>query len=64
MDHNGFKLRFIKATLRKIGAPSDGSTIICFPAKGDSMEPVIPDVTVIGIDISNKIVIDGKLYII
>ncbi|WP_099123553.1 XRE family transcriptional regulator [Xenorhabdus sp. KK7.4] len=64
VDHNGFKLRFAKATLRRIGAPSDGSTIICFPAKGDSMEPVIPDGTAIGIDTSNKRVIDGKVYAI
>ncbi|WP_446470965.1 S24 family peptidase [Xenorhabdus stockiae] len=64
MDHNSFKLSFAKATLRKIGEPSDSSTIICFLAKGDSMEPVIPDVIAIGIDTSNKIVIDSKVYII
>ncbi len=63
-DYNSFKLRFSKATLRKIGAPTDGSTIICFPAKGDSMEPVIPDGTTIAVDISNKKIIDGKVYAI
>lgn len=41
-DHNGFKLRFSKATLRRVGANSDGSGVLCFPATGDSMEPVIP----------------------
>ncbi|WP_046335983.1 S24 family peptidase [Xenorhabdus bovienii] len=64
VDYNGFKLRFSKATLRRIGVPTDGSTILCFPAKGDSMEPVIPDGTAIAIDISNKKIIDGKVYAI
>ncbi|MBS9423842.1 XRE family transcriptional regulator [Photorhabdus caribbeanensis] len=63
-DYNSFKLRFSKATLSRIGAPADGSTIVCFPAKGDSMEPVIPDGTAIAIDISNKKIIDGKVYAI
>ncbi|MDC9598880.1 XRE family transcriptional regulator [Xenorhabdus anantnagensis] len=64
VDYNGFKLRFSKATLRRIGAPTDGSTILCFPAKGDSMEPVIPDGTAIAIDVSNQKIIDGKVYAI
>ncbi|CDG21033.1 Repressor protein CI [Xenorhabdus poinarii G6] len=64
VDYNGFKLRFSKATLRRIGAPTDGSTVLCFPAKGDSMEPVIPNGTAIAIDISNKKIIDGKVYAI
>ncbi len=63
-DYNSFKLRFSKATLSRIGAPTDGSTIVCFPAKGDSMEPVIPDGTAIAVDISNKKIIDGKVYAI
>ncbi|TNH41494.1 XRE family transcriptional regulator [Photorhabdus luminescens] len=63
-DHNSFKLRFSKATLRRIGAPTDGSTIVCFPANGDSMGPVIPDGTAIAVDISNKKIIDGKVYAI
>lgn len=64
VDYNGYKLRFSKSTLRRIGAPSDGSTIVCFPAKGDSMEPVIPDKAAVAIDISNKKIIDGKVYAI
>ncbi|WP_339959390.1 helix-turn-helix transcriptional regulator [Photorhabdus hainanensis] len=63
-DYNSFKLRFSKTTLNRIGAPTDGSTIVCFPAKGDSMEPVIPDGTAIAVDISNKKIIDGKVYAI
>ncbi|SFU48447.1 Phage repressor protein C, contains Cro/C1-type HTH and peptisase s24 domains [Xenorhabdus koppenhoeferi] len=64
VDYKGFKLRFSKATLRRIGVSTDGSTILCFPAKGDSMEPVIPNGTAIAIDISNKKIIDGKVYAI
>ncbi|PHM58558.1 repressor [Xenorhabdus stockiae] len=64
MDYNGFKLRFSKATLRKVGASTNGSTVLCFPAKGDSMEPIIPDGTAVAIDIANKKIIDGKIYAI
>lgn len=63
-DHNGFKLRFSKATLRKVGANSDGSGVLCFPATGDSMEPIIPDGTTVAIDTNNKRIIDGKIYAI
>lgn len=63
-DHNGFKLRFSKATLRRVSANSDGSGVLCFPATGDSMEPVIPDGTTVAIDTNNKRVVDGKLYAI
>lgn len=64
VNYNGFKLRFSKATLRRIGAPTNGSTIVCFPAKGDSMEPVIPNGAAIAVDVSNKKIIDGKVYVI
>ncbi|MBS7782419.1 MULTISPECIES: XRE family transcriptional regulator [Providencia] len=64
IDYNGFKLRFAKSTLRRIGAPTDGSTIACFPASGDSMEPVIPNNAAVAIDTSNKKIIDGKVYAI
>ena len=63
-DHNGFKLRFSKATLRRVGASTDGSGVLCFPATGDSMEPIIPDGTTVAIDTHNKRIIDGKLYAI
>lgn len=63
-DHNGFKLRFSKATLRRVGASTDGSGVLCFPATGDSMEPMIPDGTTVAIDTNNKRIVDGKLYAI
>lgn len=63
-DHNGFKLRFSKSTLRRVGANTDGSGVLCFPASGDSMEPVIPDGATVAVDTGNKRVVDGELYAI
>ncbi|HCQ6560389.1 TPA: helix-turn-helix transcriptional regulator [Citrobacter freundii] len=63
-DHNGFKLRFSKATLRRVGANSDGSGVLCFPASGDSMEPIIPGGATVAVDTENKRIIDGELYAI
>lgn len=63
-DYNGFMLRFSKATLRRIGANSDGSGILCFPARGDSMEPRISDGATVAINTDDKKIIDGKMYAI
>lgn len=63
-DYNGFRLRFSKATLRRTGANSDGSGIICFPVTGPSMEPVIPDGATVAVDTGNKKIIDGEIYAI
>lgn len=63
-DYNGFKLRFSKATLRRVGANTDGSRVICFPAAGNSMEPVIPDGATVAVDTQNKKIVDGELYAI
>jgi len=63
-DHNGFKIRFSKATLRRVGANTDGSGVICFPAAGNSMEPVIPDGATVAVDTNNKKIVDGELYAI
>ncbi|MGY9368805.1 S24 family peptidase [Citrobacter pasteurii] len=63
-DYNGYKLRFSKSTLRRIGASSDGHGILCFPARGDSMEPVIPDGTTVAINTEDKKIVDGKIYAI
>lgn len=63
-DYNGFKLRFSKATLRKVGASTDGSSVLCFPARGDSMEPAIPDGTTVAVNILDKRIVDGKIYAI
>lgn len=61
-DHNGFKLRFSKATLRRAGA--DPACTIAFPVHGHSMEPVIPEGTTVTVDLANKRIIDGAIYAI
>ncbi|WP_038155405.1 S24 family peptidase [Trabulsiella guamensis] len=63
-DYNGFKLRFSKATLRRIGASTDGHGILCFPARGNSMEPNIPDGTTVAVNTEDKKIVDGKIYAI
>lgn len=63
-DYNGYKLRFSKSTLRRIGAKSDGSDVICFPARGNSMEPILPDGSTVGVITSDKRIDDGKIYAI
>lgn len=63
-DFNGFKLRFSKSTLRRVGANTDGSGVICFPARGNSMEPVIPDGATVAVDTDNKRIVDGEIYAI
>lgn len=61
-DYNNFKLRFSKATLRKQGVQFENA--VCVIADGNSMEPVIPDGTTVGIDLGNKTIRDGKIYAI
>ncbi|OOF80488.1 transcriptional regulator [Rodentibacter ratti] len=61
-DYNNFKLRFSKATLRRQGVQYENA--VCVVADGDSMEPVIPDGTTIGIDLGYKTIKDGKIYAI
>lgn len=61
-DYNGFKLRFSKSTLRRIGARTDGKGVLCFPARGNSMEPFIPDGSTVAINCDDKRIIDGKVY--
>lgn len=63
-DYNGFKLRFSKATLRRIGARTDGSGVLCFPARGNSMEPNIPDGSTVAVNTDDKQIVDGKIYAI
>ena len=63
-DYNGFKLRFSKSTLRRVGANTDGTGVLCFPAKGNSMEPVIPDGATVAVNCNDKSIIDGKVYAI
>lgn len=61
-DYNNFKLRFSKSTLRKQGVQYENA--VCVIADGNSMKPVIPDGTTVGIDLGNKTIRDGKIYAI
>ncbi|AOM40206.1 XRE family transcriptional regulator [Xenorhabdus hominickii] len=64
VDYNGFKLRFSKATFRRVGANTDGTGVLCFPARGDSMEPLIPNGATVAINCNDKKIVDGKVYAI
>lgn len=61
-DYNGFTLRFSKAILRQQGVQYENA--VCVKVAGDSMEPVLPDDTTIGIDLGNTSIRDGKIYAI
>ncbi|HEI6731373.1 helix-turn-helix transcriptional regulator [Yersinia enterocolitica] len=61
-DHNGFKLRFSKATLRRAGA--DPACTMAFPVNGHSMDPVIPHGSTVTVDTANKRIVDGGIYAI
>lgn len=61
-DYNGFKLRFSKSTLRRQGVQYENA--VCVVADGNSMEPVIPSGTTVGVDMGNKTIRDGAMYAI
>jgi phage repressor protein C with HTH and peptisase S24 domain len=54
------KLRFGKATLRRQGVqPSDA---VCVSVSGNSMEPVLPNGSTVGVDRGCTTITDGKMY--
>ncbi|AWB00222.1 helix-turn-helix domain-containing protein [Vibrio harveyi] len=59
-DYNGFKLKFARSTLRRLNV--EPCNAICVSVKGDSMEPVLRDGSTVGVDVSKKTIIDGKMY--
>ncbi|SHO57505.1 XRE family transcriptional regulator [Vibrio quintilis] len=59
---NGFRLRFAKSTLRRYNVAPENA--VCVSVKGDSMEPVLPDGSTVGIDCGNRRLVDGKIYAI
>ena len=61
-ENRGAKLRFAKSTLRKKGI-DPGHAACCF-VSGDSMEPVLPDGSTVGVDTANRQIVDGKMYAI
>lgn len=61
-ESTGLKLRFAKSTLKRAGVMPE--TAACVSVVGNSMEPVLPDKAVVGVDTSQTRVIDGKMYAI
>lgn len=59
-DFDGRKLRFSKRTLKNNGV--DPENAVCVTAKGDSMEPVIPNNCTVAVDRGDTEVIDGQIY--
>lgn len=54
------KIRFGKLTLRRQGVqPSEA---VCVTVHGNSMEPVLPDGSTVGVDRGTTVVSDGKMY--
>lgn len=58
----GPRLRFSKSTLKMQGI--DVEHVACVKVSGNSMEPVIPDGSTVGIDTSNTAIKDGDMYAI
>lgn len=56
------KLRFEKATLRRQNVQPDEA--VCVMVSGNSMEPVLPDGSTVGINRGNTAIADGKMYAI
>ena len=61
-DHNGYKLAFSRATLRRYGINPQYAS--CVTVEGESMEPVLPDGATVGINMADKNIRDGKMYAI
>ncbi|EMK6669905.1 helix-turn-helix transcriptional regulator [Vibrio fluvialis] len=59
---NGFRLRFAKSTLRRYNVSPENA--YCVAVHGNSMEPVLPDGSTVGIDCGNKQLADGKIFAI
>lgn len=56
------KIRFGKQTLRNQGVQFNQA--VCVTVHGNSMEPVLPDGSTVGVDRSSTVVKDGKMYAI
>lgn len=63
-DYSQQKLQLPRWLLRRSGANSDGSGVLCFPVRGNSMEPLIPDGSVVAVNTLDKNIVDGKIYAI
>lgn len=61
-ENHGCKLRFSKSTLKRQGVSVDSA--YCVTVSGNSMEPMMPDGSVIGIDTSITAIKNGDIYAI
>tara|TARA_R110001599_G_scaffold100770_8_gene258125 strand:+ start:7932 stop:8633 length:702 start_codon:yes stop_codon:yes gene_type:complete len=59
-ENHGPKLRFSRSTLSRYSIEPENAA--CIKVKGNSMEPVLPDGSTIGVDLAQKIIVDGKMY--
>lgn len=62
IESHSQKLRISKRILSDCKVNSGSAA--CIKVRGNSMEPALPDGSVIGIDTSNRIIVDGKIYAI
>ena len=60
LQTGGRKLRFGKYTLRKKNI--DPASAACVTVSGNSMEPVLPDGSTVGVDTSARTIKDGDMY--
>jgi len=56
------KMRFGKMILRRQGVQPDEA--VCVSVSGNSMEPVLPDGSIVGVNTGSTTVVDGKMYAI
>jgi len=54
------KLRFSRRTLDRLGIKANNAA--CVTVSGNSMEPVMPDGSTVGVDTGNTTLIDGDIY--
>lgn len=62
VENHGPKLRFAKSTLSRAGVMPEHAA--CAFVRGNSMEPVMPDGTCVGVNTADKIIRDGEIYAI
>lgn len=61
-EYTGPKLRFAKSTLKRQGVSATDA--VCVKVNGNSMEPVLPHGSTVGVDTSATEIVDGKMYAI
>lgn len=62
IENHGAKLRFAKSTLSRAGVVEENAA--CAFVRGNSMEPVMPDGTCVGVNTGDTTIRDGEIYAI